>query len=40
MRLFLELLDSLFERAKEEEWLEELPEDFDPLQFLDGRPEG
>jgi MraZ protein len=26
------------ERAKEEEWLEELPEDFDPLQFLDGRP--
>jgi transcriptional regulator MraZ len=25
------------ERAKEEEWLDELPEDFDPLVFLDGK---
>lgn len=27
------------ERAKEEEWLDELPEDFDPLVFLDGKSE-
>ena len=26
------------ERAKEEEWLDELPEDFDPMAFLDGKP--
>ena len=26
------------ERAKEEEWLDELPEDFDPMAFLDGPP--
>jgi MraZ protein len=24
------------ERAKQEAWLDELPEDFDPMQFLDG----
>ena len=23
-------------RAKQEAWLDELPEDFDPMQFLDG----
>lgn len=26
------------ELARTEEWLEELPEDFDPLEFLDGAP--
>lgn len=26
------------ELAKTEEWLEELPDDFDPLEFLDGAP--
>ena len=26
------------ETARTEEWLEELPDDFDPLQFLDGAP--
>jgi MraZ protein len=26
------------ERAKEEEWLDELPDDFDPLVYLDGSP--
>ena len=28
------------ELAKTEEWLDELPDDFDPLAFLDSRPEG
>lgn len=28
------------ERAKEEEWLDELPEDFDPMEFLDGASGG
>lgn len=27
------------EKAREEEWLDELPDDFDPLVFLDGKPE-
>ncbi|WP_299557825.1 division/cell wall cluster transcriptional repressor MraZ [uncultured Sulfitobacter sp.] len=27
------------EKAREEEWLEQLPEDFDPLEFLDRQPE-
>ncbi|MGJ8544964.1 MAG: division/cell wall cluster transcriptional repressor MraZ [Sulfitobacter sp.] len=27
------------EKAREAEWLDELPEDFDPLIFLDGKPE-
>ncbi|KIN73096.1 division/cell wall cluster transcriptional repressor MraZ [Sulfitobacter guttiformis] len=26
------------ERAKQEAWLNELPEDFDPMEFLDGTP--
>lgn len=26
------------EKAREEEWLDDLPEDFDPLIFLDGKP--
>ena len=26
------------ERAKQEAWLDELPEDFDPMEFLDGPP--
>ena len=26
------------ERAKQEAWLDELPEDFDPMEFLDGTP--
>ncbi len=26
------------EKAHEEEWLDELPEDFDPMAFLDGKP--
>ena len=26
------------ERAKEDEWLDELPDDFDPMAFLDGPP--
>lgn len=26
------------EKAREEEWLDELPDDFDPLVFLDGQP--
>ncbi len=26
------------EKAREEEWLEELPDDFDPLAFLDAQP--
>ncbi len=26
------------EKAREEEWLDELPDDFDPLEFLDGKP--
>jgi MraZ protein len=26
------------EKAREEEWLDELPEDFDPMAFLDGKP--
>lgn len=33
-----ETYDSV-ERAKEEEWLDSLPEDFDPMEFLDARPE-
>jgi len=28
------------EKAREEEWLDELPEDFDPMAFLDGQPGG
>jgi len=27
------------EKAREEEWLDDLPEDFDPMAFLDGKPE-
>ena len=26
------------EKAREEEWLDDLPEDFDPMAFLDGKP--
>jgi MraZ protein len=26
------------ERAQQEAWLDELPEDFDPMEFLDGTP--
>jgi MraZ protein len=26
------------ERAKEEQWLDDMPEDFDPMDFLDGKP--
>ena len=27
------------EKAREEEWLDDLPDDFDPMAFLDGKPE-